>query len=173
MGKRFFHLLKTVSFGGCLMFMAVSCKPGHNQVNKTVTAAIRGIAPDVSVKVQNGVVTLSGTVQNAVIKSTLDSTVKGLKGVVSVIDKTSLKAAAQSPPPPPSATPYSMDYPDSLVTRTLDTAFKYNHISGVKAKVDNGVITLTGNAYKKDLKTILLIANESHPKKVINKLTVK
>lgn len=153
--------------------MTVSCKPNDNQITKAVTEITTNMAPNVSVNVQNGLVILSGTVQNSAIKSTLDSTVKGLKGVDSVVDKTSLKAAAVPPPPPPSATPYSMDYPDSLVTRTLDTAFKYNHISGVKAKVVNGVITLTGNANKKDLKTILLIANESHPKKVINQLTIK
>lgn len=173
MSKKVLRVAKAAVFGGFILFMAVSCKPSDNQIARTVTSVVTTVAPNVFVNVQNGVVTLRGTIPDPATKTTLDSTVKGFKGVVSVVDMTSLKAVEPPPPPPPSTTPYAMDYPDSLVERTLDTAFKYNHISGIKSKVVNGVITLTGNANKKDLKTIMLIANESNPKKVINKLTIK
>lgn len=47
------------------------------------------------------------------------------------------------------------------------------HISGVKATVSNDIVTLTGNASKKDLRTILIIANQYRPKSVVNKMTIK
>lgn len=172
MNKRILHTVKATAFGGCIMFMVVSCKPNDSQIAKNASAAATAVNPNVKVKVQNGIVTLSGILSDTATKSTLDSTVKGLKGVVSVIDNTSF-GPLPPPPPPPSAAPYPMIYTDTLVARTIDTAFKVEHISGVNVKVLHGVITLTGNAPKKDMRTILLIANESNPKKVINKITVK
>lgn len=172
MDKRISHSLTIILFvGGWIMFMAVSCRPSDSQLTKAVTTAASAVTPNVFVKVQNGRVTLSGIVSNEEVKHTLDSTVRELKGVVSVVDKTSF--GEPPPPPPPSATPYPMNYPDTLAAKSIDTAFKYNHISGVNISVINGIITLTGNTTKKDLKTVLRIANESNPKKIINKLTVK
>ncbi|HEX5552270.1 MAG TPA: BON domain-containing protein [Chitinophagaceae bacterium] len=170
MKQKILPAVKAAAFGGCMMFMAVSCKPGDSQITKAVTAATTAITPGVTVHVQNGIVTLGGTVRGTTTKSDLDATVKALKGVDSVIDNVSFEPP---PPPPPSSTPYPGVYPDTLAERTMDTAFKYNHISGVSGSVDNGVVTLTGNAAKKDMRMILLIAHESHPKKVINKITVK
>jgi hyperosmotically inducible periplasmic protein len=43
----------------------------------------------------------------------------------------------------------------------------------VTADVANGEVTLTGNIPRAKLQDAMKAANESHPKKVINKLTVK
>lgn len=183
MDKRMLQTVKATALCGCVLLMFASCKPNDKQIAKSVTSAATAIAPNVAATVKDGIVTLSGMVPNNAAKSTLDSTVKKLNGVVSVVDSTSVEPASSAaasnslneppPPPPPSATPLSESYTDSVMTKTINATFKSNHINGVKANVVNGVITLTGNADQKDLKKIMTIADGFPPEKVVNKLDVK
>lgn len=179
--------VKAAALCGCVVLMITSCKPDDKQVAKAVTSAASAIAPNVTATVNDGIVTLSGVVPDNAAKSSLDSTVKKLNGVVSVVDSTSvessLSAAASNglsepPPPPPPAparagTPYTMSSSDILEEKELAMSYKSFHISGVKASVADDIVTLTGNASKKDLRLILEIAGQHRPKGVINKLTVK
>lgn len=175
--------VKAIVLCGCSLLMFASCKPGNKQIAKSVTSAATAIAPNVTATVKEGIVTLNGMVPDNTVKSTLDSMVKKLNGVVSVVDSTSIESpspaatsnslVAPPPPPPPSATPLSPSYTDSVMTKTINTTFKSNQISGVKANVVNSVITLTGNTDQKDLKKIMTIAHKFPPEKVVNKLTVK
>jgi len=142
-----------------------ACKPNDSQIAKAATSAATSVAPDVTVSVQNGIVTLNGTVPDGATKEALDSAVKNVKGVKSVTDNTTLPAA---PPPAPVAIS-----PDDSLKNVIDSSFQAKNISGVTVSVSNGEVTLTGSAARKDLKTIMQIANESHPKKVINQLTIK
>jgi hypothetical protein len=102
-------------------------------------------------------------------------------GVSDPRDTTPKMIANEPPPPPPPSrpstlyptTPYPGAYLDSIETKGMAMSMKGSHINGVKATVVNGIVTLTGNASKKDLRTILIIANQYSPKKVLNKMTVK
>lgn len=167
---------KAITLGSMILCLSVSCKSGDHVSQQAVTTAVKAVAPDVSASVKNGVVALSGTTPDQATKSSLDSNLKNMKGVRSVVDSTTEKIASSPlppPPPPPSAVPYHMNCPDTVAERDIDTAFRVAHIQGVHAEVKNEVVILTGKAAKKDMQMILAIAGEPHPKKVINRIAVK
>lgn len=157
------RILGGLVVAGCLFFMA-SCKPSDTQITQAASTVASTVAPGVTVSVKNGAVTLDGTVSDAATKEALDSAIKTVKGVVTVVDNTT--------PPPPAAAPVVIN-PDDLVRNTIDSLLATKNISGVKVSVSNGEVTLSGNAKRKDLKTIMQIASESHPQKVVNQLTIQ
>ncbi|TAM97676.1 MAG: hypothetical protein EPN39_10805 [Chitinophagaceae bacterium] len=114
MDKRMLQTVKAIVLCGCSLLMFASCKPDNKQIAKSVTSAATAIAPNVTATAKEGIVTLNGMVPDNTVKSTLDSMVKKLNGVVSVVDSTSIEspspaAASNSlsePPAPPAPTPY-------------------------------------------------------------------
>lgn len=167
MQPKFSKLPGVLLLAGSLFFLA-SCKPSDSQISKSVNATVSTIAPGVTASVEKGQVTLDGTVPDQATKDALETAVKKVKGVVTVTDNTtSASDAASSAAPAPVVV-----NPDDMLRNTIDSSLQAQHITGVTIAVSQGTVTLSGTAARKDLKTIMQIANESHPAKVVNQLTI-
>lgn len=165
MQSKFSRTLGALLLAGSL-FLLASCKPSDSQIAKSVNATVSGIAPGVTANVDKGQVTLDGTVADQATKTALETAVKKVKGVVTVTDNTTTASEAAPAPAP------VVVNPDDMVRNTIDSVLQAKQISGVTVTVNQGTVTLSGNAARKDLKTIMQIANESHPAKVVNQLTI-
>ena len=117
----------------------------------------------VTVAVKDGVATLTGEVADQSVKGKAETSVKAVEGIKSVTNNCTLKPLP--PPPPPS--------PDKMLEGTVNEALKKKNITGVTVSVADGVITLTGTVEKAHLAEVMAAAQETKPKKVENKLTVK
>ena len=116
----------------------------------------------VSATVKDGVVTLSGECKDDACKVFTENAVKGMKGVKSVVNN-----ATVAPPPPP---PVTIAVDDALVKGVADATKDFKD---VKATVTDGVITLTGEIKRADLKTLMQSLNTLKPKKIDNQLVIK
>ncbi len=154
----------------CLaMMMGVllyACKPSDAKLQKEVNDKLATAAPGVIAEVKGGVATLSGEVMDEAAKTTAEDAAKGVKGIKSVTNNVMVTPPA--PPPPP-----VVINPDDLVRSSVDSSLQAAGITGVTATVANGEVTLTGTIKKADLKKVMQAANESKPKKVVNKLTLQ
>jgi osmotically-inducible protein OsmY len=112
------------------------------------------------------VVSLTGSVNSDPNKSRAEELTKGVEGVKSVTNNLTVRPPLVNATPPPVS-------PDlKLRTDVMASLTKYG-ITGVTADVANGEVTLTGNLPRAKLQDAMKAANEAHPKKVINKLTLK
>lgn len=142
-----------------------SCGPKDSEIAAEVNKTIVTYGPNVSATVDKGVVTLIGEVSDEGSKSALEASVKGIKGVKSVVNNTTVKPA---PAPEPTVT----INPDDVLRKTIEDSFTQKGISGVTLSIADGVVTLTGNAKKDDLMKIMQTVNEAKPRKVVNQLTI-
>lgn len=158
--KKFLAFLAIAAF----TFALPACKGKSDADIKTEVDAKLQANTDYSgltTSVTDGVVTVDGEVKDDATKSSVETTVKEVKGVKSV-NNNSMVAA---PPPPPTINP------DDILNSAVKDAIK-DHAT-VTATVADGVVTLTGDIKKADLPTLMQKVNATHPKKVENKLTVK
>lgn len=150
----------------CLSFFLSSCQPDDKKVAENVKSGITALDPDIQVNVNDGVVTLSGEVSDDATKNSAETSVKGIKGVKSVVNNITVREEVQAAPPVPINS-------DNQVRQSIDSSFAKKNIKGVNVSVVNGEVTLTGDVKKSDLTKVMQAANESKPKKVINQLTIK
>jgi osmotically-inducible protein OsmY len=106
-------------------------------------------------------VTLTGEVSSAANKARAEELAKGVEGVKSVVNNLTVKV-----PVPVIAAD------DPLKTQVTANLAKYG-ITGVTVTVANSEVTLTGDIPRAKLQDAMKAANEAHPKKVNNKLTIK
>ncbi len=118
----------------------------------------------VTVAVKDGVATLTGEVADVTVKSKAGGAVKGVEGIKSVDDKTTVKP----PPPPPEP-----QQTDAMIKGSVEEGIKKLGLSGITVAVAGGEVTLTGNVAKDRLPEVMKVAMESDVKKVNNKLTIK
>jgi osmotically-inducible protein OsmY len=149
------------------MVLAVSvlftaCKPNDAAIAESVKTKISSVAQGLGVDVKNGVVTLTGQVADDATKAAVESALKGMKGVKSVVNSLTL------PPPPP---PVVIN-PDDTLRSAIQAAFDSKGIKGIVSAISNGEVTLTGDVKKADLAKVMQAANEAKPKKVINNMKV-
>jgi hyperosmotically inducible protein len=161
--KRILAIIAVVAFS----FALPSCKGKSDADLKTAAEAAISANPDLTgatVEVKDGVATISGELKDPAAQAAAESAVKGVEGIKSVQNQTSV-----TPPPPPAPVVITAD--DSLKTAVTD-AIK-DHPT-VQASVTDGVVTLTGEIAKNDLKTLMQKVQSTKPKKVESKsLTVK
>jgi hyperosmotically inducible protein len=119
----------------------------------------------VNVAVKDGVATLTGEVADITVKNKAAGAVKGVEGVKSVDDKTTLK-----PLPPP---PVEQVQTDPMIKGVVEEGIKKLGLSGINVAVANGEVTLTGTVPKDRLAEVMKAAMEADVKHVNNKLTVK
>lgn len=140
---------------------AMGCK--KKPKDEDLKAAIeKVVGSGVSVSVTEGIVTLSGEVMDEAAKTAAFDAAKAIEGVTGVTNNLTVA------PPPPS--PVEIN-PDQVLTEAVNTAIKA--YSGVKAEVKDGVVTLTGNIKKTEMRTLITALNELKPKKIDNQLTIK
>lgn len=118
----------------------------------------------VAVSVKDGVATLTGEVADITVKTKAEAAAKTVEGIKSV-DGANLKTKPVPTPAPPS--------PDKMIEGTVNQAITKLGITGITVTVADGEVTLTGDVTKDNLAKVMQAANESKPKKVNNKLTVK
>jgi len=145
-----------------LLFATISCKSGptDEQISQEISSSLSG---GVTASVNEGVVTLSGTCPDETCKTSSETSVKSAKGVKSVVNNIVINAPTPAPTVEITAT-------DSLKTSVDALLASYKT---VKADVNNGVVTLTGEIKRSQLTTLMQSVNELKPKKVENKLVIK
>jgi len=114
------------------------------------------------VSTASAVVTLTGETSSAANKARAEELAKSVEGVKSVVNNITVRA--------PMAPVVAQD--DPLKTQVMANLAKYG-ITSVTVAVANGEVTLTGNIARAKLQDAMKAANEAHPKKVNNKLTIK
>ncbi|MCO4292155.1 BON domain-containing protein [Solitalea sp. MAHUQ-68] len=160
--------LKWITSSIMLLLFALfftACGPKDSQISEEVNKQIASYGPGVSATVEKGVVTLNGELADEMSRGSLETLVKSVKGVKSVVNNTTVKVE----PPPPAAVQIN---PDDVLKTTIEESFKQKGISGVTFSILNGEVTLTGEVTKEDLMKAVQAANEAKPKKVINQLKV-
>lgn len=140
--------------------MLFSCKPSDEKIQKQVETALTAIESTVTPVVKDGVVTLSGTVESEEAKAAAETALKALKDVKSVVNNVEVKLPV-------------VINPDEVLSTAITTLLTAGGFADVKAAVDSGIVTLTGDLKRADLQKVLQIANEAKPKQVINKLNLK
>ncbi|MDY0985800.1 BON domain-containing protein [Flavobacterium sp. CFBP9031] len=156
--------IKSMLLGMSFAFLLVACGPKDADIQKEITAKLSEL-PGVSVTVEKGVATISGTCKDDAFKQNAESIVKGIKGVKSVVNNCEIPA-----PEPVVAAPVEIN-PDAVLTTSVNEVVKT--YSGVTATVKDGVVTLTGDIKRSQLQNLIKSVQELKPKKVENKLTIK
>jgi len=149
-----------------LLFLILSCKggPSDEQLQKQLSETISASYPGVTASVAKGVVTLNGTCPDETCKTGSEASAKSVEGVKSVVNNVVISGPAS----PVSTPEVTADDPLQSSLTSLLSAYK-----GVKGKVEDGVVTLTGEIKRSQLTTLMQSVNELKPKKVVNKLVIK
>lgn len=166
MKKSIFSYLLLFAMAAMITTTFSSCGPKDADLKATITEKMQAM-PDMSgmtVDVKDGVVTLSGEVKDEATKAMCETTAKGVAGVKSVVNNCTVAPPLAAPAPVVIAA-------DDPLTQGVTDATK--DFPGVKAEVKDGVITLTGEIKKADLKTLMMSLNTLKPKKIDNQLVIK
>lgn len=144
-----------ISFSSCK-----KVKDADLQTAITTALSANPDASDVTVAVEKGVASLSGTVKDEATSLAVAAIAQAVKNVKSVTNNLTIV------PPAPLVSPVD----EALITALKD-ALKDN--SSVVSTVKDGIITLTGEIKKQDLPKLLQKVSALKPVKIENKLTVK
>lgn len=139
---------------GALAF--TSCKPKDADVKANVEKELQAnpSTSTVMVMVADGVATLSGEVADAAAQASAESTAKGVKGVKSVVNNTTVAIAAA---------PVTITADDPLSAAVKDATKDH---PTVNATVADGVITVTGSIEKAKWTQLKAALDALNPKKV-------
>lgn len=159
MKKVMFYALAAMVSGLSLQ----SCKPSDKDLQASVQNALKAKTELVTATVNNGVVTLEGTLNSEAERFSVDSIARSVKSIKSVINNTTVKAPAPV---------IKIDADDAIKT-TITTALAIGGFKDVKVDVKDGEAILSGNLKRADLQKVMQIANEANVKKVINNINLK
>jgi hyperosmotically inducible periplasmic protein len=148
----------------CSLALILACKqgPSDKDVENEVKNKISSTAPGVVASVHDGVVTLSGTCPDDPCKTNSEAAVRNTKGVKQVVNNIIV-----SPPPAPNVEVTSSDTLQTSLNRLLSA---YKTVNG---KVEDGVITLSGEIKRSQLTPLMQSVNELKPKRVVNNMEIK
>jgi hyperosmotically inducible protein len=155
-----------------LLAALVGCNRGPNdetlaqQVKAKISADPALATQTVNVSVKDGVVTLTGNVNSEANKVKAGDVAKSVHGVKSVTDSLVVRTPIVNATPPPVS-------PDTQLRSSVQANLSKYGITTVSANVANGEVTLTGDIPRAKLQDAMKAANEAHPKKVVNKMTIK
>lgn len=154
----------------CILISGIamqSCKQSDENLKKDVDKAIQGrYNSTISTSVKDGVVTLIGTVESQQEKTSVESEVKAVKHVKTVVNNISVRESNITSQQP-------VINPDNTIKSSIESRLATEGFKDVKVDVSNGEIILSGNLKRSDLTKVMQIANESNPKKVTNNLNLK
>lgn len=146
-----------------IIILASACKPKDEDLTKTIQASIAGVAKDISVSTTDGIVTLSGVVdQPELIQQIVDLT-QGTEGVKSVVNNLTVKVVE----------PEIIISADDILKTKIQEGFSKYGVEGITATVVDGEVTLTGDIPRAKLMDAMKAANEALPKKVNNEMVIK
>ena len=149
-----------------ILFSMYACGPKDSSIQAAVETALRNnsAVSGISANVQDGVVTLSGECKDEDSKSAVEAEAAKVKGVKKVINNCTITPAPMQP------APVTISPDDTLIKNVNDAIKDY---PGVKASVNDGVVTLTGNIKRSELQKLMMSLQSLHPKKINNQLTIK
>ncbi|MBA2250870.1 MAG: BON domain-containing protein [Chitinophagaceae bacterium] len=142
----------------------VGCKPKDADIKSDIEAKYKADADlsGLTVQVTDGVATINGECKDDATKTKSEEQAKSVKGVKSVVDNCT--------PPPPPAPPVVVSTDDALTKGVMDATKDF---PTVKASVNDGVVTLTGDINRSSLQNLMKSLNTLKPKKIQNQLTIK
>lgn len=158
--KRLMSMLSLVMLLGIGFVACDNVKDSDLETKAMEVIATNPDAANVDVMVADKVATLSGSVEDETIKSYIETSVQGVKGIKSTVNNIMVI------PPAPDYTEM-----DATLSEALPDALK-DHPT-VQAEVKDGVIILTGEVKEKDLAMIMEKVSALNPLKVENNITVK
>ncbi|MEO5651094.1 MAG: BON domain-containing protein [Ginsengibacter sp.] len=140
------------------------CKPKDSDVQAKISEQFAATpeCAGASSNVVDGVATLTGEVKDDACRNVVETTAKGVKGVKSVVNNTTIPAPMQAP---------VVVNPDNTLNQGVTDATK--DFPTVTAVVNNGEITLTGTIKRADLQKLMQTLNTLKPSKINNQLTIK
>jgi len=143
-----------------------SCKEKDSKIQAAVETSLKNSGmPEISATVKDGVATLSGECKSDADKAAVESMIAKVKGVKQVVNNCSV-----APPPSAAPAPVVIAADDPLSKGVTDAIKDY---PGVKADIKDGVVTLTGDIKRAELKKLMETLHTLKPKKIDNKLTIK
>lgn len=157
--------IKSVLLGMGLAVSLVACGPKDADIQKEISAKLSD-RPEVQVTVVKGVATISGICKDDAFKQGVESSIKEIKGVKSVVNNCEIP----SPESEVTAAPVEINTDAVLNTYVNQVVKAY---TGVTATVAGGVVTLTGEIKRSQLPNLIKSVQELKPKKVDNKLIIK
>jgi osmotically-inducible protein OsmY len=142
-----------------ISLVLAACAPKDADIKAGIdqAKAIAGVQ-GVTVAVANGVATISGEFADSAARTSTEATVRGVKGVKSVVNNATV-------------TPPVVISPDDALRANVAAALK--EFSTLTADVQDGVITLTGEIQRAALPRVMQALSALNPKKIDNKATVK
>ena len=155
-------VLPMLVLAGGLFF--TGCKPKDADVKTAVEKILKEnpAASKVMVMVSEGVATLSGEVTDDAAKAAIETAVKAIKGVKSVVNNTTVPAPVA---------PVAITADDPLTAAVKDAIKDHPTVT---AAVKEGIITLTGSIEKGKWKILKQALDALSPKQVVAKgLTIK
>lgn len=148
-------------FYAILVVGLAACGNDDKKITSELNEKLSSTNPGIQASVKDGVATLSGTCPDANCKTASEAAAREVKGVKQVINQ------IEVPAPPPVVT---INPDDSLKIAVQTVLAKYN---GVNADVADGVVTLTGNIKRSQLKELMQDVTATKPKRVVNQLQIK
>jgi len=145
-----------------------SCAPNDEKITEAAKVALSANAElsPVTASVKDGVVTLTGEVENDGLKALAETTLREVKGIKSIVNNVTVKPKGPSPEEVEAMA-------DSALQGLVNDAFTKYAVTGITATVADSIVTLTGDIKRKDLPNAMKAAMEAAPKKVENKMTIK
>lgn len=156
--KRTLFMYAVAIFAGVMLY---SCQANDQTIQRDVESAVRTTNTGVQSTVNDGVVTLTGTVETEQAKTEAERAVRDVKNVKSVNNNIQVRMNAPV-----------VNNNDQTLTTRINNDLNTAGISGINVSVMNGVVTLTGNVKRADLTRVMQIAQETNPQRVDNQLTV-
>jgi len=157
--------IKSILLGTGLAFSLLACSAKDADIEKEINAKLND-TPGIHVTVHEGVATIVGTCDDDTFKKNIESSVKSVKGVKTVINNCQIPEPNVEPAAAAVIINSDADL-DKSVHKIVDA------YDGVSATVVGGVITLSGEIKRDKLQPLMQSLQELKPKKVDNKLTIK
>ena len=149
--------MRALARAATLSLVLAACGPKDADIKTSIDQAITGV-PGVSVDVTGGVATISGEFADSAARTSTEATVRGVKGVKSVVNNATV-------------TPPVVISPDQALKANVDSVLKA--FPTLTANVADGVVTLTGEIQRSELPRAMQALSALNPKKIDNKATVK
>ena len=148
-------------FGLAMVLLLAACGKSDADVQKAVAAKLAADnVTGVTVAVKDGVATLTGEVADITVKNKAEASAKGVEGVKSVTNNTTLKPLP-TPVPPPA---------DPMLQGKVEENLKKAGCTGATVTVAGGTVTLSGTVPDAKYAECVKVVSESGAGKLDNKL---
>lgn len=157
-------IVPTLLLFAALHFGSCKSKPNDAEIKAAIETALKAdpMSEGTVVSVEKGIATLSGECKDESCKAHCAEIAKAVKGVKEVVNNCTI---APAPPPPVQVTA-----DDPLKTAVTDALKDF---PSVQASIADGIVTLTGEINKADLKKVMMALSSLKPKKIDASALVK